>query len=55
LAIVELLLSLVLLRSVSVEDDVDFSVDTWEGFSFSLLLWLGLSRLSWSSPRQRRG
>jgi hypothetical protein len=55
LAIVELLLSLVLLRSVSAENDVDLSVDMWEGFSFSLLLWLGLSRFSWSCPRRRRG
>jgi hypothetical protein len=55
LAIVELLLSLVFLRSVSAEDDVDLSVDTWEGSSSSLLLLLGLSRFSWSSPRRRRG
>jgi hypothetical protein len=38
LAIVELLLSLVLLRSVSTEDDVDLSVDKWEGSTSSLLL-----------------
>jgi hypothetical protein len=55
LAIVELLLSLVLLRSVSAEDDVDLSVDTWKGSSSSLLLLLGLSRFSWSSLRRRRG
>jgi hypothetical protein len=54
LAIIELLLSLVLLRSVSAEDDVDHSVDTREGSTSSLLLLLGLSRFSWSSPRRRR-
>jgi hypothetical protein len=54
LAIVELLLSLVLLRSVSAEDDVDLSIDTREGSTSSLLLLLGLSRFSWSSSRQRR-
>jgi hypothetical protein len=46
LAIVELLLSLVLLRSVSAEDDIDLPVDTWEGSTSSLLLLLGLSRFS---------
>jgi hypothetical protein len=54
LAIVELLLSLVLLRSMSAEDDVDLSVDTREGSTSSLLLLLGLSQFSWSSPRRRR-
>jgi hypothetical protein len=54
LAIVELLLSSVLLRFVSAEDDVDLSVDAWEGSTSSLLLLLGLSRFSWSSPRRRR-
>jgi hypothetical protein len=54
LAIVELLLSLVLLRSVSAEYDVDLSVNTREGFTSSLLLLLGLSRFSWSSPWRRR-
>jgi hypothetical protein len=54
LAIVELLLSLVLLRSVSAEDDIDLSVNTREGSTSSLLLLLGLSRFSLSSPRWRR-
>jgi hypothetical protein len=54
LAIVELLLSLVLLRSMSTEDDINLSVDTWEGSTSSLLLWLGLSRFSWSSSRLGR-
>jgi hypothetical protein len=54
LAIVELLLSLVLLRSVSIEDDVDLPVNTREGSTSSLLMLLGLSRFSWSSPRWRR-
>jgi hypothetical protein len=54
LAIVELLLSFILLRSVSAEDDVDLSVNAWEGFTSSLLLLLGLSRFSWSSPQRRR-
>jgi hypothetical protein len=53
LAIVELLLSLVLLRSMSAEDDVDLSVDAWEGSMSSLLPLLGLSWF-WSSPRRRR-
>jgi hypothetical protein len=53
-AIVELLLSFVLLRSVSAEDDVDLSVDAREGSNSFLLLLLGLSRFSWSSPRRRR-
>jgi hypothetical protein len=47
-------LSLDLLRSVSAKDDIDFSVNTWEGSTLSLLLLLGLSRFSWSSPRRRR-
>jgi hypothetical protein len=54
LAIAELLLSLVLLRSVSAEDDIDLSVDTREGSTFSLLLLPGLSRFSWSSSRRKR-
>jgi hypothetical protein len=54
LVIVELLLSLVLLRSVSAEDDIDLSVDMREGSTSSLLLLLGLSRFSWSSPWRRR-
>jgi hypothetical protein len=54
LAIVELLLSLVLLRSMSAEDDIDLSVDTREGSTSSLLLLLGLSRFSWSSLRRGR-
>jgi hypothetical protein len=54
LAIVELLLSSVLLQSVSAEDDVDLSVNAREGSTSFLLLLLGLSRFSWSSPRWRR-
>jgi hypothetical protein len=54
LAIVELLLSSILLRSVSAEDDVDLPVNAWEGSSSSLLLLLGLSWFFWSSPRRRR-
>jgi hypothetical protein len=54
LAIVELLLSSVLLRSVSAEDDVDLPVNAWEGSSFPLILLLGLSWFFWSSPRRRR-
>jgi hypothetical protein len=55
LAIVELLLSFVLLRSVSAEDDVDLPVNARKGSSSSLLLLLGLSWFFWSSPRRRRG
>jgi hypothetical protein len=54
LAIVELLLSLVLLRSVSAKDDIDLFVDMREGSTSSLLLLLGLSRFSWSSSRRGR-
>jgi hypothetical protein len=54
LAIVELLLSLVLQRSVSAKDDIDLSVDAREGSTSSLLLLLGLSRFSWSSLRRGR-
>jgi hypothetical protein len=54
LAIVELLLSSVLLRSVFAEDDVDLSVNAREGSISSLLLLLGLLRFSWSSTRLRR-
>jgi hypothetical protein len=39
---------------VSAEDDVDLFVNAREGSTSSLLLLLGLSRFSWSSPRQRR-
>jgi hypothetical protein len=53
LAIIQLLLSLVLLRSMSAEDDVDLSVDMREGSISSPLLLLGLSRF-WSSPQRRR-
>jgi hypothetical protein len=53
LAIVELLLSFVLLRSMSAKDDVDLPVNVWEGSSFPLLL-LGLSWFFWSSQRRRR-
>jgi hypothetical protein len=53
LAIVELLLSSVLLRSVSAEDDVDLPINAREGSS-SLLLLLGLSWFFWPSPRRRR-
>jgi hypothetical protein len=54
LAIVELLLSSVLLRSVSAEYDIDLPVNAREGSTSSLLLLLGLSRFSRSSPRRRR-
>jgi hypothetical protein len=55
LAVVELLLSFVLLRSVSAEDDVDLSVHARESSSYSpLLLLMGLSWFIWSSPRRRR-
>jgi hypothetical protein len=47
----ELLLSSVLLRSVSAEDDVDLPVNAWEGSPFPLLSLLGLSWLFRSSPR----
>jgi hypothetical protein len=46
LTIIELLLSLAFLRPVSTEDDIDFSVNAWEGSTSSLLLLLGLSRFS---------
>jgi hypothetical protein len=39
---------------VSTEDDVDFSIDAWEGSSSSLLLLLGLLRFSRSSSRWGR-
>jgi hypothetical protein len=54
LTIVELLLSLAFLRLVSAENDVDFSVNAWEGSTSSLLLLLGLSRFSWPSSRRGR-
>jgi hypothetical protein len=47
-------LSSVLLRPVSAEDDVDLSVNAREGSTSSLLLVLGLSWFSWSSPWRRR-
>jgi hypothetical protein len=57
LTVVELLLSLTFLRPMSAKDDVDFSVDTQEGSTTSLLLLLGLSRFSrsssWWGRRQR--
>jgi hypothetical protein len=53
-AIVELLLSSILLRSVSAEDDVDLPVNARESSSSSLLLLLGLSWFFWPSPRWRR-
>jgi hypothetical protein len=57
LTVVELLLPLAFLRPMSVEDDVDFSVDAWEGSTSSPLLLLALSRFSRSSSwwgRRRR-
>jgi hypothetical protein len=39
---------------MSVEDDVDFSVDAWEGSTSSPFLLLGLSRFSRSSSWWRR-
>jgi hypothetical protein len=54
LTIVELLLSFVLLRPVSIENDVDFFVDARECSSSTFLLLLGLSRFSWSSWRWGR-
>ena len=54
LAVVELLLSFVLLRPMSAEDDVDLPVDAWESSSSPLLLLMGLSWFIWSSPRRRR-
>jgi hypothetical protein len=55
LAVVELLLSFVLLRSVSAEDDIDLPVDAWESSSSSpLLLLMGLPWFIRSSPRRRR-
>jgi hypothetical protein len=49
LTIVELLLPLALLRPMSAEDDVDFSVDAWECSASSPFLLLGLLRFSGSS------
>ena len=54
LAVVELLLSFVLLRPVSAEDDVDLPVNVRESSSSSLLLLMGSSWFFWSSPRRRR-
>jgi hypothetical protein len=54
LTIVELLLPLALLRPVSAEDDVDFSVDAWECSASSPFLLLGLSRFSGSSSWRGR-
>ena len=52
---VELLLSFVLLRPMSAEDDVDLPVDAQESSSSSPLLLMGLSWFFWSSSRWRRG
>jgi hypothetical protein len=49
LTVVELLLPLALLRPVSAEDDVDFSIDVRECSASSPFLLLGLSRFSGSS------
>jgi hypothetical protein len=49
LAVVELLLPLALLRPVSAEDDVDFSIDVQECSTSSPFLLLGLSRFFGSS------
>jgi hypothetical protein len=46
LTIIELLLPLVLLRPVSTEDDVDFSIDTRERYASSPFLLLRLPRFS---------
>jgi hypothetical protein len=54
LAVVELLLSFVLLRPMSAKDDVDLPVNALEGSSSSLLLLMGLWWFVWSSPRRRR-
>jgi hypothetical protein len=54
LAVVELLLSFVLLRPMSAEDDVDLPVNARESSPSSLLLLMGLSWFIWSSPRRRR-
>jgi hypothetical protein len=54
LAIIELLLSFVLLRPVSAEDDVDLPVNARESSSSSFLLLMGWSWFFWSSPRRRR-
>jgi hypothetical protein len=54
LTVIELLLPLTFLQPVSTEDDVDFSVDAWEGSTSSPLLLLGLSRFSRSSSWQGR-
>jgi hypothetical protein len=48
LTVVELLLPLTFLRPMSVEDDVDFSVDVWECSASSPFLLLRLSRFSGS-------
>jgi hypothetical protein len=49
LKIVELLLPLVLLRPMSAEDDIDFSVDVRKCSAYSPFLLLRLSRFSGSS------
>jgi hypothetical protein len=49
MTVVELLLPLALLRPMSTEDDVDFSVDAWECSASSPFLLLRLSRFSGSS------
>jgi hypothetical protein len=48
LTVIELLLPLALLRPMSAEDDVDFSVDAWECSASSPFLLLWLSRFSGS-------
>ena len=52
LAVVELLLSLVLLRPMSAEDDVDLPVNARESSSSSLLLLMGLSWFIWSAEEE---
>jgi hypothetical protein len=54
LTVVELLLPLTFLRTMSAEDDVDFSVDARECSASSPLLLLRLSRFSGSSSWRGR-
>jgi hypothetical protein len=49
LTVVELLLPLAFLQPVSIEDDVDFSIDAWECSTSSPFLLLRLLRFSGSS------